>query len=161
MIRKPIRNGWLDTNLTFQACGHQERYSFKDHSSLFAYLSTKKGWVLSPDRKYTINYLLIVLFRVIKEKQLNNHQGQPHLYFCDKDIEEALGVRVFHLTQIRRQLSHPEPLCIDEDQFPFWCPPLGLIELIFEITNTNSSSCCCPILYTCPLTAIEPSPSKE
>lgn len=153
-------NSGVDCYLTFRACGHQERYSFVSSSPLHAYLCTKKGWIHDSDNKYTINYILIVLFSIIKEKQLNCRQGQAHLYFCDDDLREALGVRVFHLNQIRcivkEQLRHSEPLYIDKDQFPFWCPPLGLVGLIFELTSTVSSSCCSPILYSCPLTVIEP-----
>lgn len=138
--------------LSFSFCGHFHKYSFRQDSQLLPYLKIKcKGWVVDPKEQYTINYILINLFQLLKEKQLADPED-PHFYRCDPELRRALRVRTFHLTharwQVKKHLHHPEPYFRAEDLIPFWCPPPETIRLILEIAH-NPRCKCQIIAYHC------------
>ena len=61
----------IGPRIHYEACPHQERYSFIPHSPLKNYLEKHcEGFVQDPEEKYTINYIVFVLLANWKAREL-------------------------------------------------------------------------------------------
>jgi len=85
--------------IRYSPCDCKGRYPFQKTSLLLPYLQTSLGWTSSPDNRYTINYILMVLIADFKEKNLIqfDHKGRVHAFIVNPETSIILGVttRVF------------------------------------------------------------------
>src|SRR5574343_1778653 len=54
----------------YTPCECQGKYPFKSNSPLLDYLQKSEGWVNDAKGEYTLNYILINLFAIIRSKKL-------------------------------------------------------------------------------------------
>lgn len=123
-------------NLPYRVCPCRERFTFKRNSQLHAYLKHSQGWVEDPKNKYTLNYIIVNLLVIAKER---NFIFNPELtvnatIFCDDELQKAIGYTCFLLKEIRQiVLAHVELGDFTYyDAPPFLCVNESLLKSIFE-----------------------------
>ena len=119
----------LDLTIT-NFCPHGNKYPFKYGTKLEEYMRQCKGWLEDQDRKYTINYILIVLLAEIKSRRLLILDAYDKYYIiCDRELQLSLGVSepFIEITLLRKQvlsqMRHTEYRYQHERDYkiPFWC----------------------------------------
>jgi len=109
--------------LRYRVCPHRERYSFINQQNLLLdYLETEcYGWIRSHDEKYTINYILLVLFQTFRSKGMLEAK-----YFIESDrkLLDVFDRKCVPIDQIRSlvkdYMSTREHF--QRDYFTFLCP---------------------------------------
>lgn len=123
-----------EESIVVSCCPHQEKYSFKHGSKLKQYLENCKGWVPDPSQKYTVNYIIMVLFMDLKQKNQifqNVYNSKDYFIGCDQELQLALQspTPLFPIEELRRKvllhLMHNEPIFSRiynaRRRIPFWC----------------------------------------
>lgn len=139
---------FIEDHFSYFICPHREKYLFKTDSLLLRYLHSEcQGWVRDVDDKYTVNYILIVLFANFKAKQLFNKQ-YPCLVQCKGNLQFVFNRRLAHINELRAlvlsHLQQAEPYIMLHE--PFLCP-IGFTTLIntlhpsVPITDLCSFNC--------------------
>lgn len=97
-------NGFQNQNaVVYHLCNHQQKYSFKQNSSLKIYMEKYcEGFVIEP--KYTLNYIITVLLMNWKQSGLLYHCSVK----CTGLLRKALRTRYkfIYLEDLRRLVSH-------------------------------------------------------
>jgi len=75
------------------------QYSFKQDSSLYEYLVKKDPGAIKNLGFYRFNYILTVLFRIIKREKLFDRRRRQFVV-CDRDLQKALGRTWFSVNSI-------------------------------------------------------------
>jgi len=110
--------------LYYPVCPHRNRYHFKKGAPLKTFLEQSPGWVEDSERKYTVNYLIAVLFKTLQE---SGHLGAYSIR-TNESIRQALKTKTIFVSFSRvralvlQQLKHNEHF-IGHDCYekPFWC----------------------------------------
>lgn len=124
-----------EESLVFNWCPHQEKYSFHSESRLKQYLENCKGWVSDPNQKYTVNYILMVLFTDLKQKNYilqDAYVSGAYFICCDQQLQSALQAPKPFLPiqevrgRVLQHLQHNEPnpkhgSYAIKLRVPFWC----------------------------------------
>jgi len=72
----------------FQCCTHQERFLIKK-PEFEQYMRQCSGWVEDPDKKYTSNYVVIVLLSEFKKKsQLIQDAHDNYFILLDRELQK-------------------------------------------------------------------------
>lgn len=146
-------NGFSNQQLVvYHLCNHQQKYSFKQNSSLKVYMEQYcKGFEIEP--KYTLNYIITVLLMNWKQLGLLYHCSVK----CTGKLRKALRVRhkFIYLNDLRRLVSkhfrrnHFENTSLqphhEHFQAHLWC----VEPEIFEMIKPPLSSSECSARFTC------------
>ena len=131
---------YLPTSIPYHPCDCQGRYSFKERSPLLPYLQKSEGWVNDIEGKYTLNYIIINLFAIIKSKGLFvlDEETQTFLHFKpDLELQKALELWDDSLFNVRdvRQLIGNFHLEGHKDIYVFRTPPFACTNKIGKRTR--------------------------
>jgi len=86
---------------SFEANLEDKQYSFKENSPLFEYLSRKEPGAIRTFGFYRLNFILTVLFRIIRREKLFD-RTRKHFIVCDSALQKALNRSWFSVTSIVR-----------------------------------------------------------
>jgi len=80
------------------------QYSNKEYSPLLRYLQEKRPGQFLNLGFYRMNYILITLFRILKEER-QFHKNHPGFIVCDARLERALNRRWFLMNHVVQVIS--------------------------------------------------------
>jgi len=147
-IYEPQEHRDHDLKITFKACNHQNKYSFRHKSPLKEYLERFcEGFVKSEDDTYTINYILVVLLANCAARELifcetfnTKIKTTSHLKKAFKTTAKILNIRglrqrVIHQLDASEEerLMHYNPSVY---LYPLWCideSVKNLLKSLFKI----------------------------
>ncbi len=78
---------------------------FHPTSTLHKYLSHRRpGSIPLENRKYSLSHIILSLMEIIEDDRLFD-PANPMIIICDTFMEEALQIKAFHLTDLKRIIS--------------------------------------------------------
>lgn len=138
-----------DLKITFKACNHQNKYSFRHKSPLKEYLEKFcEGFVKSEDDTYTINYILIVLFANCAVRELvycetfnTRIKTTSHLKKAFKTTAKLIKIRGLR-RRVIQQLDAPEEEWLMRYNpsvylYPLWCIDESVDDLLKSLLKIH------------------------
>lgn len=130
--------------LEYTLCTHQSKYEFDGQSRLLTYLQDNcPAWQQDPRNRYTVNYVLAMLFSVIKHHGFFDRKMIYHVR-GDSSLFRALGRNSFFIPEarslVKTHLRCNEHVLSNEDSVPFHCVPHSketIIKLFSDQVDSN------------------------
>jgi len=126
--------------ICYYPCDCQQKYSFKKNSKLLPYLQQCKGWIVDPQEKYTLNYVMIVLLAYLREKNLIYYceENKLHLIHPVDEICKALewSVKLKHISEIRMHIARAHLEGFKGSLYhytPYFTCPRGAEKVVIDI----------------------------